>query len=197
MTARIFRLMALLRLTILTLLLLFIFTPLAGAASIMMCKPPSPGQGSAGPGRVTMAGTGNSYTTDRWGCAAFLASDVGEATANGFAQTGSLRAIQLSGATAAAQIGQLPPAAYIVGIIVQNQGANAPTGGGLKIGTTSGGTDIVSGMLATGNNAINIASDVSIAKRAFNMTQAQPVFVDAVTSWNSSTVIVTVLYSFF
>lgn len=167
----------------------------ADAASILMCKPASPGQGSAGPGRVTFQGTGNSYQLDRWGCAAMLATDVGEATASGFAQTGSLRAIVLSGATAATQIGILPPAAYIKDIVVQNETANAVTNG-LKIGSTSGGTDIVSGILATAYD-LRAATDVSIAKRAFSATQSQAIFVDAVTSWNSARVIVTVTYTFF
>lgn len=174
------------------------FAAPADAASIMMCRPPAPGTGSSGPGRITMQGTSNVYQLDRWGCAAFLATDVGEATANGFTQTGAVRALVLSGATAQAKVGDLPPAAYILGVAVENESAtaiSAVNNAGIKIGTTAGGTDIVNNMAVTSWNR-GTATDVSISKRAFSATQATAVWVD-MASWTGVTVVVTVLYTFF
>ncbi len=176
-------------------LLALSFVAPAEAASVVMCKPASPGT-APGPGRVTMSATGNVYQIDRAGCAPFLASDIGEATVNGFTQSGAVRAMILSGATAAAQVGTLPPAGYILGIIIENESAAViGVGGGIKLGTTSGGNDISTG-IAVSSFLRTSATDVSIAKRAFSATQATNVFVDA-SSWTGATVIVTVLYTFF
>lgn len=167
----------------------------ADAAYIVMCLANRPTV-APGPGRYTATASGNVYQLDREGCAPMLATDVQEASANGFVQTGSLRAIILSGASAQAQVGILPPSAYILAVAVQNQGATAPLGG-LKFGTTAGGTDVITGINASGNNTITVSSDTSLAKRAFNSTGATNLWVDSNGGWNSAKVIITVLYTFF
>jgi len=180
----------------------FFATP-ADAASIVLCKAPAPGTGSAGPGRVTMGlsaatGLSNAYQIDRWGCGVFLASDVAEAITNGYIPMGPQRSMIVSGATAATKIGDLPPAAYIVGIVVENETAGSIStvnNAGVKIGTTSGGTDISNGIAVTSWNRAS-ALDASIAKRAFSATQSTAVWVD-MAAWTSNRVTVTVLYTFF
>jgi len=166
----------------------------ADAGTIVMCRPAAPGT-AAGPSQFTAPGSSTTYAIDRAGCAPFLITDVGDASANGFIQTGPVRAMILSGATAQAQVGTLPAGGYILGVVVNSESANAPTNG-LKFGSTAGGTDIISGILSTAFT-VTSATDASIAKRAFSPTQSTAVWVDAVTSWNSTRQIVTVLYSFF
>ncbi len=81
----------------------------------------------------------------------------------------------------------LPSAGAILrDIIVENTTSNAITGG-LKFGTTSGGTDIVSA-LTVGADADVHVTDAALLKKFFGMSSPQPIFFDAVTSWNSAEV---------
>ena len=77
------------------------------------------------------------------------------------------------------------PAGYsILQIIVENTTANAITGG-LKIGTTTGGTQVVVA-LAVAANSIQAILDATILKRVFSRTANQTLYVQAVTAWNSA-----------
>lgn len=166
----------------------------ADAASIVFCRSASPGT-AAGPARFTAPGSGNAYQLDRAGCTLGLVTDIGDFQANGFTQSGPLRAIVITGATAQIQVGNLPPSAYIQAVIAQETSGRTMSFG-VKLGTTAGGTDIISGMNVTSFSLTN-AADVSFAKRVFSQTQAQAVFLDAVTAWNGASVVLTILYSFF
>jgi hypothetical protein len=67
-----------------------------------------------------------------------------------------------------------------------NTTANVVTGG-MKIGTTSGATDVVAAQ-AIGANALDAIADANILKKVFSRTVAQTLFIQAVTSWNSASI---------
>jgi hypothetical protein len=80
----------------------------------------------------------------------------------------------------------IPAGWSISQIMFANTTANAVTGG-VRIGTTSGATDVV-GAQAIGANAIDTISDANILKKVFSRSAAQTLFIQAVTSWNGASV---------
>lgn len=83
------------------------------------------------------------------------------------------------------------PAGYaITDIMIENTTANAVTGG-IKIGTTSGGTDVVAAQ-AVGANGLVMTG--SILKRVFSTSAPTALYIDAVTSWNSASLNISVSY---
>lgn len=87
------------------------------------------------------------------------------------------------GATANTTV-SIPPAHAIDKVIVHNTTANAVTGG-LRIGTSAAGTDVVVA-LTVGANALVHITDSALLKRVFSMTASQTLFLEAVTAWNSA-----------
>ncbi len=82
----------------------------------------------------------------------------------------------------------LPKNTYIDDIIINNTTANAVTGG-IKIGTTLGGTDVVTA-LAVGANATVYANPTGIAKRVFTVDTT--LYIDAVAAFNSASLNISV-----
>ena len=81
------------------------------------------------------------------------------------------------------------PAGYAISsIYIANSTANAVTGG-IKIGTTSGATDVVVAQ-AVGANVLIPISDDTILKNLFSMSTDQTLYIQAVSSWNSANLIV-------
>lgn len=80
----------------------------------------------------------------------------------------------------------IPAGHYILDIIVQNTTVNAVTGG-LKIGTTLGGVDVVVA-LTTGANSIQTIQDASLLKSVFSATVDTTLYIQAVTLWNSASI---------
>lgn len=79
------------------------------------------------------------------------------------------------------------PAGYAIDMIcLVNTTANAVTGG-VKLGTTSGATDVIIA-LAVGANAVLAVLDATILKRLFSQTVDQTLFLQTVTLWNSASV---------
>jgi hypothetical protein len=77
------------------------------------------------------------------------------------------------------------PAGYMIeAIAIRNTTANAVTGG-IKIGTTSGGTDVVAAQ-AVGANALVVITDASILLRYFSATLNTTLYLQDVTAWNSA-----------
>lgn len=77
------------------------------------------------------------------------------------------------------------PAGYIIdAIVINNTTGNAVTGG-IKIGTTSGGTDVVLA-LAVGANSLQTVPDATILKRVFSMSVDTTLYIQTVTLWNSA-----------
>ena len=94
--------------------------------------------------------------------------DVKNATSG--VQLLSVKAIGASGAGSF----YLPPNAVMREIIIFNTTANAVTGG-LKFGTSSGGTDVVAAQ-AVGASAFTFVSDATLLKRSFSTTAPQQIF---------------------
>jgi hypothetical protein len=85
----------------------------------------------------------------------------------------------------------VPANCFIDSIIIINNNANAVTGG-LKFGTTAGGTDVVSSV-AVGANAFTHVADSALAKKVFSKTANTTIYVQDVTAWNSANVDVNVI----
>jgi hypothetical protein len=86
--------------------------------------------------------------------------------------------------TSSVGMGILPPNFYIENLIFQNLIASAITGG-INVGSTAGGNDIVSA-LAIGANALLVATDAVILKRAFSTIAPTSLFLSAGASWNGA-----------
>jgi len=79
------------------------------------------------------------------------------------------------------------PAGYMIEhIAFQNTTANAVSGG-VKLGTTNGGTEVVSAQ-AVGASALDTIPGASFTKRIFSTSGATTIYVQAVTSWASANV---------
>lgn len=167
----------------------------AEASTQRMCISPSAGT-AAGPGRWVAPGSSTAYSVDTRGCALVAAADQADARSAGFRSEDVGKSIVVTGITAQdfSSI-TLPPSAYIRAIVVQNTTANAVTGG-VKIGTTAGGTDVVSA-LTCGANCLVHVTDSALSKRVFSTTASQNLSIDAVTGWNSANLTVTVIYGYF
>lgn len=76
---------------------------------------------------------------------------------------------------------------------IKGNNANAITGG-LKVGTTLGGTDVISAQ-TVGANALLKVADADLLKKIFSSGSAQTLYFDAVSSWNSANIDVTIKYS--
>ena len=84
----------------------------------------------------------------------------------------------------------LPANTYIQDIIIQNITANTVT---LKVGTTSGGTEVISTSIS-GGNSIETVEYTSYTKRVFSTTATQTLFIQDVAGWNSASLNITILY---
>lgn len=80
----------------------------------------------------------------------------------------------------------IPEGYVILALALQNTNANAVTGG-VKIGTTSGATNVVAAQ-AVGANAIIGVADAALLLKLFSMTVDQTLFLQPVTSWNGAVV---------
>lgn len=83
----------------------------------------------------------------------------------------------------------LPANAVLLQITVTNTTANTVTGG-LKLGTSSGATDIVSALVAAGN-VISPPAVLLLTR----FSTAQVLYLGAVVAWNSASVNVTIVWA--
>lgn len=109
-------------------------------------------------------------------------STAGTFTVNRYVPTKTYSAL---GATSSGSF-VLPANTRIDAISMIGTNANAVTGG-IKIGTTAGGTDIVAAQAVGGNSIVSVA-DADILKRIFSTSATQTIYFDAVTAWNSANV---------
>lgn len=100
-----------------------------------------------------------------------------------------IRGISRKFALAAAGSVDIPQGAVVKAIYVRNKTANAITGG-LKVGTTAGGTDIVAAGAVAASAVVALAPLIP----AINTAAARTVYFDAVTAWNSASVDIAVEY---
>lgn len=78
----------------------------------------------------------------------------------------------------------IPAGWAIDSVYAVNTTANAITGG-LKIGTTDGGVDVVAAV-ALGANFVGHIPDATLLKRLFSTASAQTLYLQAVTLFNSA-----------
>jgi hypothetical protein len=186
--------------------LLFAIAP-ASANVINMCQGDvsgaSTGSRTIG-GSLSAVPSGTTYVLNGAGCANILAQDVGYFLSQGYTLPSGLPSMQIvipttATGTTAFQIGTLPPNAAIVGVYASNTDASHAVTGGINIGSTSGGNDIVAGANFSLNTAtVNAPTQANIATRLFSTTAGQAIFTNAVTSWNTpTTVTITVSYTYF
>ena len=81
-------------------------------------------------------------------------------------------------------VATVPQNAILRAIYIQNTTANAVTGG-INIGTTSGGSDVVLAF-AVGANGLLVVDGATLLKKYMSSTQDQLLFISAVTAWNSA-----------
>ncbi|MFL5259296.1 MAG: DUF2793 domain-containing protein [Hyphomicrobiales bacterium] len=79
------------------------------------------------------------------------------------------------------------PAGWAIDKIHYAETAGNAVTGGIKIGTSSGGSDVVSAQ-AVGANALDTVADGNVLKKVFSRSSAQTLFVQAVTAWNAASV---------
>jgi hypothetical protein len=167
----------------------------AEAASVVMCRAAA-SNASAGPSRWTAPGSGTTYSLDNQGCTVVGIADLTDAAAGGFTQSGPVRAFMANTGvwtgTTNILVGNLPASAGIVGIFMTNSTANAVTGG-VSIGSTANGTDIVAATAC----AANCVANSTLVKTGFSLTAPTTINAAPVTAGNNANVTITVLYSYF
>ena len=172
-----------------------------------MCSPDVSGgvQGARTVGGTTsQVPTGTVYSLNGQGCAVIKAADVGFFLSQGYSQAGGLPVLPQFTVPVAATgttsylVGTLPPSTYIRDVFVSNTDASHAVTGGIDIGTTSGGTDVVAAAnLAVGTSSVNFVTDANLAKRVFSVTAGQAIFATGHTSWNTpTTVTITITYGY-
>jgi len=80
----------------------------------------------------------------------------------------------------------VPAGMSIESIIYENTTANVVTGG-LRIGTTNGGVEVLVA-LPVGANAVGQIMDANILLKFFSSTVQQILYIQAITAWNSASV---------
>jgi hypothetical protein len=174
----------------------------AFAATQMLCAPDVSG-GVQGPRRVvnsaSTASPQPSYQLNAFGCAVINQADIGFFLSQGFTAGSSEGTIIFTTGVATGTtdfvIGNVPANMSITAIIYSNAVAAAVTGG-ISIGTTANGVDVVAAQ-AVGASALTFTPPVSILKQPFSLTAATPLHAAAVTAWNSANVTITVKYASF
>lgn len=78
----------------------------------------------------------------------------------------------------------IPSGNIIQHLVIHNATANTVTGG-IRIGTTDGGVDVVVAV-AVGANALFCVLDATLLKRVFSMSGATTLYIQTVTLWNSA-----------
>ena len=114
----------------------------------------------------------------------------GVITANNLFALGISLAVvdSINGVNANATV-SIPAGWAIENIFFASKNANDVTGG-IKIGTTSGGTEVVSSIEVPGNSLRSLMQSVDSfpAQVLFSRTAAQTLYVQAVTDWNGASI---------
>lgn len=184
-------------------LALFAFAAPAQAAVQMLCTPDVAG-GVQGPHRIVNTSSTTSpqpaYQLNSAGCGLIAQADIGFFLSQGFTAGSSEGTILFTSGVIASGttdfvIGNLPANTYITEIVYSNAIAAAVTGG-ISIGTTANGTDVVAAQ-AVGSSALTFTPNASVLKQVFSTTAATPLHAAAVTSWNGANVTITVKFAAF
>lgn len=180
---------------------LFAAAPAANAAQLGMCAPDAVAA-ATGARRVVNPVTQNSYSLNSAGCGLIASGDIGYFASQGYT-SGSLGstiiyttgALPASGTTDIPIPTAVPAGAYIKMLIIQNTTANAVTGG-VSIGTTANGTDVVLAQ-AVGANGLVFVTDATLLKRVFSSTAATVLHAAPVTSSNTANLTFSIVYDYF
>jgi hypothetical protein len=130
------------------------------------------------------------YHLDNQGRALVAEADIPYLQAHGFSPVKDIHADLfansgvIASGTGSIGLGILPANYFIEHLILQELAGNAITGG-INIGSSAGGNDIVSALAITANLLTAVAG-ASILKRVFSTTAPTGLFVSAVTSWNGA-----------
>jgi hypothetical protein len=162
------------------------------------------GTSFSGTGSQNVTPSGNSYILNSSGCTvAATPADIAYFLSQGFTYAGDGNVIVWSAPVAATgttsyQLGTLPAGAYIKGFFFQNSDASHAVTGGITCGTSSANTSIITTALAIGTSSVGFETDALLLKRVFSTTAQQPIWCQAVTSWNTpTTVTITIPYGYF
>lgn len=171
----------------------------ANAAQQVLCAPDAVAS-ATGARRVVNPVTSNAYGLNSAGCALVAQADIGYFLTQGYTPGSSEGTILfttgvIASGTTDMVIGSIPPGMYIQEITYSNAIASAVTGG-ISIGTTANGTDVVAAQ-TVGSSALTFTPSASILKQVFSTTAATPLHAAAVTSWNGANVTITVKYAAF
>lgn len=171
----------------------FAAVPEAFAAQQMLCAPDAVATATGGR-RVVNPTTNGTYALNSAGCALIAQADIGYFLTQGYSPGSSEATIIYTTGVATGTtdftIGSVPAGFYIAEIVYSNAVAAAVTGG-ISIGTTANGTDVVAAQ-AVGSAALTFTPNASILKQVFSTTVATPLHAAAVTAWNSTNVTITV-----
>lgn len=181
------------------------------AADLVPMCAPGTGSSAVGPKQVVnpnvatpVVGTLGTYNLDARGCALMALSDVGYYRSQGYtagAGTFALYSGPYTAQTTATNSPILPANAYIEAIIVQETTGNALTGG-LDVGVAGASDQTIVAAFAVGANAVINIPSASILKHVFPTSgttgpAAQQIFFNAHTSWNSASIVVTILARYY
>jgi hypothetical protein len=171
----------------------------ARAASVVMCAPTESGK-PEGPRRVVNPNTNNAYGINSAGCLVVQAADIGWFVSQGFTVGSPYAAVTLSGITVT-NAGPLtiPVGTFIRDIIVQETSGSAMSGL-LRVGTTSGAGNILSGSVFIAALSTTVVSDAAFATagRVFATSSATNLYLTAASgTFGSASLAVTVIYGYF
>lgn len=174
----------------------------ASAANIFLCQGDVSG---ASTGSRTVGGTlsavpsGTIYVLNSAGCALIASGDVGYFLSQGYTQGSPYQSFIFNTGVATGTtdfvIGNIPAGGFIKDILYSNSVAAAVTGG-VSIGTTANGVDVVAAQTC-GSTCLTFTTDALLLKRPFSLTAATPLHAAAVTAWNSTNVTITVIWGYF
>lgn len=173
------------------------------AAQVSMCAPDVAG-GIQGPrtvgGTLSQVPSGTIYNFGASGCALIQLADIGYFLSQGYTQQSSQNSFVFNTGVATSTtdfvIGTLPPKAYIQAIIFSNSVAGAVTGG-ISIGTTANGTNIVAAQAVGASTDVAVVYNNILLPVPVTTGLAAPLHMAAVTAWNSANVTVTVVYAYY
>lgn len=167
------------------------------AAQQVLCAAETPA--SAINRRVTNPNTGTSYSLNGQGCGLIAQADIAWFLSQGFSPGTSILPVVFTTGTATTTtdfiIGNVPPGAYIREFVWNNLTATAVSGG-IDVGTTANGSDVVSAQTC-GASCLTFTADSALLKRVFSTTVSTPIHIAAHTTWQGANVTVTMIFGYF
>lgn len=169
------------------------------AAQQFLCAPDAISTATGGR-RVVNPNTNAAYALNSAGCTAIQQADIGYFLTQGFTPGASEGTILFTTGVATGTtdfiIGTLPAKAVITDVVFSNSVAAAVTGG-VSIGTTANGTNIVAAQAVGASTDVAVVSSSILLPVPLTTGLAAPLHAAAVTAWNSANVTITVKYQLY